>query len=224
MGGDDTGGGPGDEELIARLGRLASVPVPEAVAADHLRRLEAAGDGAWRLPRRAMVAALATGLVLGSSGLAAAGKLPDPAQDVAHDTLDRIGIEVPEGRDLRPHRTEAPTVPDAPSPTAPAATPPERTPTGSRPGPPPADGDRNPAPPRDPARPHGDDRPAPQPGPARPAGNEPPPQAPSGPPTPPTPPSSPAPAQPTHGPGPADGAGGPQTGGRTTPRPAPAPA
>lgn len=43
-----------------------------------------------------MAAAFAVGLLLGSTGLAAANALPDPAQHVAHQALDRVGLEVPD--------------------------------------------------------------------------------------------------------------------------------
>lgn len=43
-----------------------------------------------------VAAAFAVGLLLGSTGLAAANALPDPAQHVAHQALDRVGLEVPD--------------------------------------------------------------------------------------------------------------------------------
>lgn len=64
----------------------------------------------WRFGWRAVAAAGVVGFLAGGTGLAAAGTLPDPAQDVAHDVLGAVGVNVPrstdgcpEGRAYRNH-------------------------------------------------------------------------------------------------------------------------
>jgi len=52
-----------------------------------------------RLHRRSKAlvgAAVAGGLLVASTGLAAAGALPDPAQHVAHEVLGSVGVDVPD--------------------------------------------------------------------------------------------------------------------------------
>src|SRR5690606_30573467 len=63
-----------------------------------------------RFSWRAVAAAAVVGFLAGSTGLAAAGTLPDPAQDVAHNVLGAVGIDVPrstegcpDGRSYRNH-------------------------------------------------------------------------------------------------------------------------
>jgi hypothetical protein len=56
--------------------------------------------------RLKVVGLVALGTLLGTSGLAAAGVLPDTAQDVLSNVLDRVGISVPTGDDPA---TSAPT-------------------------------------------------------------------------------------------------------------------
>ena len=107
---------PGYAE-VARLVRAAGAP---ATAGELAREGEAVADAATalsaspsgsvpRTPRRskmrsklyrAKVAGLVVaGTLAGTTGLAAAGALPDPAQDVASDVLARVGITVPAGDD-----------------------------------------------------------------------------------------------------------------------------
>ena len=50
---------------------------------------------AWRGKLRVAAVFLA-GLLVGGSGLAAAGALPDSAQHAAHQAFDRVGIDVPD--------------------------------------------------------------------------------------------------------------------------------
>ena len=107
---------PGYAE-VARLVRAAGAP---ATAGELDRELEAVAAAATalrarpsgsvlRTPRRskmkpklyrAKVAGLiVAGTLAGTTGLAAAGALPDAAQDVASDVLARVGITVPAGDD-----------------------------------------------------------------------------------------------------------------------------
>ena len=88
-----------DDDLQARLRRLGEVPVDPKVADAHrLAMAEVAvhqDAHRRRFGWKAVAAAAIAGFLVGSTGLAAAGVLPDPAQDVAHDVLDTVGIDVP---------------------------------------------------------------------------------------------------------------------------------
>src|SRR5439155_16774817 len=53
----------------------------------------------WRSTRTKVAAALASGFLLGSVGLASAGTLPDPVQEAAHSALGAVGVSVPPGHD-----------------------------------------------------------------------------------------------------------------------------
>jgi hypothetical protein len=84
-----------------------------------------------RLARMRNVALVAAGAVVATSGLAVAGVLPDPVQDVVSDVLSRVGITVPAGDEQDdgdpPGRSGSPVSPvavvpersvvDAPAPT-----------------------------------------------------------------------------------------------------------
>lgn len=87
-----------DQDLTERLRRLGDEHVPDDTRRAHLDRMVATRPVASRLGRRAAIAAAAiVGFFAGSTGLAMAGALPDPAQDVAHDVLSTVSINVPEG-------------------------------------------------------------------------------------------------------------------------------
>src|SRR5687767_929616 len=85
------------DDLEARLRRFGQAPIPPEVAATHRHAMAQAVSR----PRRARfgwkAVALAgvAGFFAGSTALAAAGSLPAPAQDVAHDALGAVGISVP---------------------------------------------------------------------------------------------------------------------------------
>lgn len=86
-------------EITDRLRALGEADVPDAARSEHLRRIAATPIETSRAFGRAWVAAAAiVGFLAGSTGLAAADALPDPAQDVAHDVLAVVQIEVPEGK------------------------------------------------------------------------------------------------------------------------------
>ena len=81
-----------------------------AMAATPAARRTEPGGRRWRFSWRAVTAAGVVGFLAGSTGLAAAGELPAPAQDVAHDVLGAVGLNVPrstegcpEGRTYRNH-------------------------------------------------------------------------------------------------------------------------
>ena len=82
-----------------RLGRLGRHPVDPDVRAAHLRRAGAvaAAPARRRFGPLAVGAAAVVGFLAGSAGLAAAGALPDPAQNVAHDVLGVVQVDVPQG-------------------------------------------------------------------------------------------------------------------------------
>ncbi len=97
--------------LIARLRALGAQTVDDTIARQHLAAIErvsllpdATSVGVPRLVQvrfrrvRVIAAATAAGL-LGASGLAAAGALPDPAQNLAHDALGVVGLHVPRAAD-----------------------------------------------------------------------------------------------------------------------------
>ena len=89
-----------NEDLISRLRTIGRRPVNTDVAAAHLSAMrDPAGAGAsWAGRHRLkIVAAFAVGLMVGTSGLATAGALPNGAQEVAHRTLGAVGVKVPHG-------------------------------------------------------------------------------------------------------------------------------
>ncbi|MGZ8626849.1 MAG: hypothetical protein ACXWXK_09305, partial [Actinomycetota bacterium] len=73
---------------------IASAPEPAAPVPE---RSFAAARPARRTFLKTKLASLAfAGAVLGTSGLAAAGVLPDPVQHIAHRILSAVGIDVPD--------------------------------------------------------------------------------------------------------------------------------
>ena len=85
------------DDLEDRLRRLGQTPIAPEVAIAHRHAIAQAGT---RAPRarfgwKAVALASVVGFFAGSTALAAAGSLPAPAQDVAHDTLGAVGIDVP---------------------------------------------------------------------------------------------------------------------------------
>ncbi|MCB0966361.1 MAG: hypothetical protein KDB37_05960 [Ilumatobacter sp.] len=83
-----------------RLRSLGSQSIDPETRAAHLRRAEAVvpiPPTRRRFGPMAIAAAAVVGFLAGSAGLASAGALPDPAQNVAHDVLGVVKVEVPEG-------------------------------------------------------------------------------------------------------------------------------
>jgi hypothetical protein len=87
-------------ELEDRLRAYGAKPVDSGVQSEHLTAIAQVATP----PRRSSLAhklrvagALVAGLFIGSTGLAAAGALPDAAQDAAHGALARVGVNVPLG-------------------------------------------------------------------------------------------------------------------------------
>lgn len=94
------------DDLLRRLRRLGTTPIePERRAADLAAMASAAPGGPttpaarraplWRSKVR-LAAAFLAGLLVGSTGLAAADALPDPAQHIAHRALSTVGVSVPD--------------------------------------------------------------------------------------------------------------------------------
>ena len=87
----------GHDDLVQRLHDLGAAPLDEALTSSHLAAMHAEATAAPRHWRRLAVAGAATvALFAGSTGLAAAGVLPGPAQGLAHDALGIVGLDVPD--------------------------------------------------------------------------------------------------------------------------------
>jgi hypothetical protein len=90
-------------ELRERLRELGQRPIDADAQELHLRRMEAVGVSGE--PRRrsfvwaGVAAAALVGFMAGSTGLAMAGALPGRAQDVAHDVLGAVQVDVPSGKE-----------------------------------------------------------------------------------------------------------------------------
>jgi hypothetical protein len=86
------------DDLTRRLRELGSQPVDPALASAHLTALGSVRPRRRWITRVKIAGAFAAGLVLGGTGLASAGVLPDAAQEVAYQTLGQVGIDVPPGK------------------------------------------------------------------------------------------------------------------------------
>jgi hypothetical protein len=86
-----------EHEITQRLRDAGDQPVPGDVRSTHLTRMHAVAPTVER-PRRfgrlAVAAAAFAGFAVGSTGFAMAGALPDPAQQVAHDVLAVVQVDV----------------------------------------------------------------------------------------------------------------------------------
>ena len=93
----------GHDHLTERLRSLGEHPIDDDTKALHRQRMDAAEALAPAARRRfgpvAIAAAGIVGFMAGSTGLAAAGALPDPAQDVAHEVLGVVRVDVPKGKE-----------------------------------------------------------------------------------------------------------------------------
>lgn len=93
-----------ENEITQRLRDAGRQPVPREVRASHLSQMRSAApvvEKQKRFGRLAVAAAAFVGFAVGSTGLAMAGALPDPAQGVAHDVLSVVQVEVPDRPDNR---------------------------------------------------------------------------------------------------------------------------
>jgi hypothetical protein len=83
------------DELIDRLRDLGRQRVEPSVQSAHLTAMASARPARSRSKLRVAGAFLA-GLIVGGSGLAVAGALPDAAQNAAHDAFEQVGVQVPQ--------------------------------------------------------------------------------------------------------------------------------
>ena len=86
---------PDHDALVERLRALGEHPIDPALQAAHLTAMSAPRPAGIR-PKLRVAAAFLAGLLVGGSGLAVAGALPDPAQNLAHRAFKQAGIEVPQ--------------------------------------------------------------------------------------------------------------------------------
>ena len=89
-----------ENEITQRLRDAGDQPVPGEVRATHLSQMHAAVpvvEKPKRFGRLAVAAAAFVGFAVGSTGFAMAGALPAPAQEVAHDVLSVVQVNVPDG-------------------------------------------------------------------------------------------------------------------------------
>lgn len=91
------------DDLISRLGALASDDIDEGLAQQHLAALASVPQAVpqYRSRARTLVAgALVAGALAGSATMAGAvtGSLPDVAQDKVHTALAKVGVDVPKGK------------------------------------------------------------------------------------------------------------------------------
>jgi hypothetical protein len=88
-----------EDDLISRLQSLAAGPVADEVAAHHFSLMDGAAPAAPRRHVRSMIAGgtLVVAMLAGTGIAAAAGNLPNPAQDAAHTVLSKVGVDVPRG-------------------------------------------------------------------------------------------------------------------------------
>jgi hypothetical protein len=85
-------------EIERRLLEFGSAPLPAGVAGRTLARVRGTSGRKLSGARLKLVSAAAiVGFAAGGVGLAAANVLPAPAQDVAHNALDAVGVHVPPG-------------------------------------------------------------------------------------------------------------------------------
>jgi len=92
-----------EDGLTARLRALGQLPIDSATQSRHLTAMAeaaAAPSLLGTLGNRIRIAvALVVGFMLGTTGLASAGAL-GPLQPIASSTLEKVGINVPEGDDV----------------------------------------------------------------------------------------------------------------------------
>ena len=85
-----------DPALAGRLRALGSQPIEPELQAAHLSGMASAARSARRRAKVRVGGIVVAGVLVGSTSLAAAGALPDPAQHLAHRALDTVGVDVPD--------------------------------------------------------------------------------------------------------------------------------
>ena len=84
------------DDTLRRLHDLGTQPMEPGRSARDLQAMAAVRPSARVGGKLRIAGAFLAGLLIGSTGLAAADALPDPAQHVAHTVLDRVGVQVPD--------------------------------------------------------------------------------------------------------------------------------
>jgi hypothetical protein len=87
------------ESVVSRLHSAGQQPVGHALEQRVLARANRSRRAWLHSTKLKVAAALAGGFMIGSVGLASAGALPGPAQDVARAALGALGVDVPPGHD-----------------------------------------------------------------------------------------------------------------------------
>lgn len=83
------------DDLTRRLRDLGRQPIEPSLQSAHLTAMASARPR--RLGSKLRVAgAFLAGLLVGGSGLAVAGALPDAAQNAAHNVFEQVGVQVPQ--------------------------------------------------------------------------------------------------------------------------------
>ncbi len=85
------------DPIVESLRSLGEQPVDPVTASRHLSRMAGVRARTSFSTKVKIGAALGIGLFVGGSGLATAGALPGPAQDVAHTVLSSVSVNVPGG-------------------------------------------------------------------------------------------------------------------------------
>ncbi|MEO5678547.1 MAG: hypothetical protein ABIS47_02655 [Acidimicrobiales bacterium] len=80
----------GEQAAVAAFSATAARPVTPITGATRPPRRRLAG-------KAAALAAVGAFSLAGATAAAATGSLPDSAQDVAHETLTKVGVDVPQG-------------------------------------------------------------------------------------------------------------------------------
>lgn len=84
------------DDTLRRLHDLGTRPIQPGQSARDLTAMAAVRPSTRVGGKLRIAGAFLAGLLIGSTGLAAADALPDPAQHVAHTVLDRVGVQVPD--------------------------------------------------------------------------------------------------------------------------------
>jgi hypothetical protein len=83
-------------DLIQRLHSMGTQPIDGPQQSADLRAMATVRPAPRVGPKLRIAGAFLAGLLIGSTGLAAADALPDPAQHAAHTVLGQVGVDVPD--------------------------------------------------------------------------------------------------------------------------------
>jgi hypothetical protein len=85
-----------DPVLEERLKALGTAPIDRGLESAHMTRMAGAVRSSRRRAKLRVGGAVVAACFVATSGLAAAGALPDPAQHLAHRAFDSVGVGVPD--------------------------------------------------------------------------------------------------------------------------------